>query len=410
MTTLSSDATVEMEADAKTSPKPARAPSKERDKSGAKFDFKQFDSDSHIQETGGSWELYLDEAFQHRRPHVIDNPFVSERPERNKTWYIDGRLVPKNQGAGGVVMSTPCEMDFAKRKPVPVEVQACTDPVRRAEFMRESGVDRSVLFSTLFLETLTDDLVYEAALMRAWNDWMAQMCARSSGALDYAALVPVRDPWLAVREMQHAKERGAVTVMILPTAGERMLHDPLLDPFWSEAQNLNMPVCVHIGWPNPRVTNECTTPSSIFLGAFDTSVWWGYLSVLTGGIFDRFKHLKIAFLEHDARWFKLFLERAMHWYPTAACKPWPAKKSPEAYLREHQVYFSYEGDYAFMPEFMELVGTDRVMGAFDFPHTHYGVASISASFDFMREHTGLSYDLKRKVLHDNCAAFYGFSG
>ncbi|WP_081063728.1 amidohydrolase family protein [Burkholderia multivorans] len=372
------------------------------------FGFRQFDADSHVQETGGSWELFLDDEFAHRRPRVLDNPYVSLRPQRDKTWYIDGRLVPKNQGAGGVVMSTPAEMEFARKKPVAVDIQACTNPVRRAELMKEQGVDRSVLFSTLFLETLTDDLVYEAALMRAWNDWMAENCSKAQDVLSFAALVPIRDARLAITEMQRAKEKGAVTVMILPTAGERLLHDPLLDPFWAEAQNLGMPVSVHIGWPNPRQTFECTTPSSIFLGAFDLSVWWAYISIFTGGILDRFPNLKVSFVEHDARFFKLFFDRAMHWWPTAACKPWPAKKSPEAYLRESQIYFGFEGDYAYMPEFMRFVGDDRVMGAFDFPHTHYGVANLSASFDFMRNHEDLSAVQKRKVLHDNAAAFYGF--
>lgn len=372
--------------------------------------FKQFDADSHVQEIGGSWELYLADAFKDRRPQVLDNPYVSQRPNRNKTWYIDGRLVPKNQGNGGVVMSTPAEMDFAKSKPVPIEIQACTDPVGRAALMKQEGISRSVVYSTLFLETVTDDLVYEAALMRAWNDWMSDMCAQSSGVLEYAALVPIRDAHLAVQEMRHARDKGAACVMILPTAGERMLHDPLIDPFWAEAERLGVPVVVHIGWPSPRVTYECTTPSTIFLGAFDLSVWWAYISVFTGGILDRFPNLKIAFVEHDARFFGVFFERAMHWYPTSACKPWPAKRSPKDYLREHQVYFGFEGDYAYLPEFMDLVGEDRVMGAFDFPHTHYGVASLSVSYDFMRNHERLSIGRKRKLLNDNIAAFYGFRG
>lgn len=373
-----------------------------------KLDFKQFDADSHVQEIGGSWELYLADEFKSRRPAVIDNPYVSERPNRNKTWYIDGRLVPKNQGNGGVVMSTPAEMDFAKSKPVPIEIQACTDPVGRAKLMKQEGIAHSVLFSTLFLETVTDDLVYEAALMRAWNDWMSDMCAQASDVLTFSALVPVRDPHLAVQEMRHAKDKGACSVMILPTAGERMLHDPLIDPFWAEAEKIGMPVVVHIGWPAPRVTYECTTPSTIFLGAFDLSVWWAYISVFTGGILDRFPNLKVSFVEHDARFFEIFMERAMHWYPTSACKPWPAKKSPMDYLREHQVYFGFEGDYDYLPAFMDLVGEDRVMGAFDFPHTHYGVASLSTSYDFMRNHKHLSVERKRKLLNDNTAAFYGF--
>jgi predicted TIM-barrel fold metal-dependent hydrolase len=376
--------------------------------SSEKLTFKQYDADSHIQEIGGSWELYLADEFKHRRPQVLTNNYVSERPHRDKTWYIDGRLVPKNQGNGGVVMSTPSEMEFARQKPVPIEIQACTDPVGRADYMRREKIDRTVLFSTLFLETVTDDLVYEAALMRAWNDWMSDMCAKASDILSFAALVPIRDPHLAIQEMRHAREKGAATVMLLPTAGERMLHDPLLDPFWAEAQRLSVPVCIHIGWPNPRTTYECTTPSTVFLGAFDLSVWWSYISVFTGGILDRFPNLKVAFIEHDTRFFQLFLERAMHWYPTSVCKPWPAKRSPVEYLRDSQVYFGFEGDYACLPEFMDLVGEDRVMGAFDFPHTHYGVASLSVAYDFMRNHERLSLERKRKLLHDNTAAFFGF--
>ena len=373
------------------------------------FDFKQFDADSHIQETGGSWEMYLDDAFMSRRPVVLDNPYVSERPHRNKTWYIDGRLVPKNQGNGGVVMSTPAEMDWALRKPVPLEAQACTDPILRGSIMREQGIDRTMMFSTLFLETVSDDLVYEAALLRSWNTWMSEMCKQDKDMLRFAAPVPIRDALLAIKEMQKARDLGADAVMILPTAGERMLHDRILDPFWAEAVNMKMPVVVHIGWPAPRVTHECTTPSTIFLGAFDTSMWWAYISIFTGGIFDRFPNLKVAFVEHDARFFGLFMHRAMHWWTTEAGKPWPSKKSPESVLREHAIFFGFEGDYDYLPGFMNLVGDDRVMGALDFPHTHYGVADLSASFDFMRNHTQLSLERKRKLLHDNAAAFYNWT-
>ena len=373
------------------------------------FNFRQFDADSHIQETGGSWEMYLDNEFESRRPAVIDNPYVSERPHRNKTWYIDGRLIPKNQGSGAVVMSTPCEMEFGMTKPIPLEVQACTSPVDRANLMREMGIDRTVLYSTLFLETLTDDLIYEAALMHSWNIWMSETCKQDKDMLRFAALVPIRDPFLALQEMQKARELGADAVMILPTAGERWLHDRIFDPFWAEAVNLKMPVAVHIGWPAHRVTQECTTPSTIFLGAFDTSVWWAYISVFTGGIFDRFPQLKLAFLEHDARFFELFLYRAMHWWPTEACKPWPSNKSPKDVLNDHQIYFSFEGDYDYLPHFTKFVGEDRVMGAFDFPHTHYGVASLSAAFDFIRNHGNLSSETKRKLLHDNAASFYGWN-
>lgn len=371
--------------------------------------YAQIDSDSHIQEAGNTWETYLDKKFEDRRPMVLHNPYVSRRPERDKTWYIDGMLIPKNQGHGGVVMSTPVEMQFAQGKQVSPAVQACSKATERARYMQEAGIARTVMYSTLFLQAFTDDLVYEAALMRAWNRWMADMCSEAPKCLTFGALVPIRDTYLAIQELKLAKELGAAAVMLLPTAGKHMLHDPLLDPFWAEAQDLDMAIAIHIGWPNPGTTQECTTPSSIFLGAFETSMWWGYLSVLTGGILDKFPRLRIAFLEHDARWFELFMNRAMHWYPTSAASPWPSKKSPMEVLREHDIYFTFEGAYSYLPQFLKLVGEDRVMAALDFPHTHYGKASLSIAFDLARNHEVLTDDQKRKLLREASIRFYGWT-
>jgi predicted TIM-barrel fold metal-dependent hydrolase len=373
------------------------------------IDYDQIDCDSHVQEAGGTWETYLNPAYADRRPTVIDNPFVSGRPHRNKTWYIDGQLVPKNQGNGGVVMSTPVEMDFAQSKPVPPDVQSCADPVARARATHAAGIRRTVLFTTLFLQTFLDDVDYEAALFTAWTRWMSDMQSAAPDTIAFAAPVPLRDPSLAVESVKGARENGAAAVMVLPTAGEMLLHDRRLDRFWAACQDFDMPVAVHIGWPQPWVTDTCTTPSTVFLGAFDTSMWWAYVSVLTGGILDRFPNLRIAFMENDSRFFEVFMARAMHWFPTSAAKPWPTTMSPMDVLRERRVYFSYEGDYALLPRFMDLVGEDRVMAALDFPHTHYGTASLSASFDFVRNHTGVSAGRKRRLLRDVALEFYGWS-
>ena len=205
---------------------------------------------------------------------------------RNKTWYLDGQLVPKNHLPAGVVMSTPVEMDFAQGKAVAPDIQACTNPAARADLMLGMGIDRTVMFSTLFLQAFTDDLGYEAALMRSWNRWMADVTA-DYPAQGYAALCrSATRPWPPPRCASPSKT-AAATVMILPAVGDKLLHDPVLDPFWAACVEQDMPVSIHIGWPQPRVTNEATTPSTVFLGVFETSLWWAYVSVFTGGLFER---------------------------------------------------------------------------------------------------------------------------
>jgi predicted TIM-barrel fold metal-dependent hydrolase len=196
--------------------------------------------------------------------------------------------------------------------------------------------------------------------------------------------------------------------MVLPTAGRHQLHERLLDPVWAEAQHLDMSISVHIGWPNPDVTHDCTSPAMVFMGAFETSMWWAYLSVFGGGILDRFPKLRVGFFEADCRWFELFFARAQHWQPTTAASPWPAKRTVKEYLAESPVFFSFEGDFSTLPRFMDLVGDDKVMAAMDFPHTHYGTANLSEALDFVRKHEALSPARKRKLLRDNALKFFRF--
>lgn len=46
---------------------------------------------------------------------------------------------------------------------------------------RSTGIDQQVVFRTLFLSTTNDDVALEAALLRAYNSFMAEACARSGG-------------------------------------------------------------------------------------------------------------------------------------------------------------------------------------------------------------------------------------
>lgn len=373
------------------------------------FDYDQIDCDSHIQEGANTWEKYVEPAYAHRRPVVIENQNVSDRPKRNRTWYMDGQLVPRNQGSGAVVMSTPTDMQFALDKPVHPDVQSCADPQARAEATYAAGLRRTVMFSTLFLQAFTEDIGYEAALMRAWNRWMSDVRSVAPDTLRYGALVPLRDPALAVDTIIEAKSLGADTVMVLPTAGDMLLHDDRLDRVWATCVDLDISVSVHIGWPQPYVTNTCKTPSAAFLGAFDTSMWWAYLSFLTGGILDRHPNLRVAFFENDSRFFELFLSRANHWFPTAAASPWPTSSRALDVVRDNKVYFSFEGDFKLLPGFLDLVGSDRVMAALDFPHTHYGTASLSVALDLVRDHPGLDDVQKRWMLRDAARDFYAYT-
>jgi len=82
------------------------------------------------------------------------------------------------------------------------------------------------------------------------------------------------------------------------------LHDPVFDPFWAEAERLGVPVMFHEGtdrqFPTAGLdrydnfmTHAVSHPFEQVLAA---------LSMIAGGVVERFPRLKVAFLESGCGW------------------------------------------------------------------------------------------------------------
>src|SRR5690606_15148480 len=93
-----------------------------------------------------------------------------------------------------------------------VESQSLLDVDARIRDLDRFGIDIQVNFPTIFLEPLTEDALFEAALMRAYNTWIAEKSNRYPDRLKFAAILPLRTPEIAVEEVRRAKELGAVCV------------------------------------------------------------------------------------------------------------------------------------------------------------------------------------------------------
>ena len=72
-------------------------------------------------------------------------------------------------------------MARAKLKPFSLDSQTLLEPAARLKDMDAGGVDVQVIFPTIFLEPLSEDPRFEAALMKSYNSWMASACQQVSG-------------------------------------------------------------------------------------------------------------------------------------------------------------------------------------------------------------------------------------
>ena len=93
------------------------------------------------------------------------------------------------------MIATPLTSSYAQSKPFTVGSQGLTDVKARLKDLDSFGVDVQVIYPTLFLANVTDDLAFEAALMRAYNSYLAKACIQGADRLKWAGLchsVPLR--------------------------------------------------------------------------------------------------------------------------------------------------------------------------------------------------------------------------
>src|SRR5262249_14900182 len=115
------------------------------------------------------------------------------------------------------------------------------DPAARLKDMDAMGVDRALLFPTLFAEyfPLVENPDAAWALARPYNDWLLDFAAADPRRLVPVAVLPLQAPSFALRELERARQRGYRAVAIRPVFSEgRYPSHPSYDPVWKRLEDL----------------------------------------------------------------------------------------------------------------------------------------------------------------------------
>ena len=252
-----------------------------------------------MEESTETWK-YLDEKFSRRRPVPVT---LEDQPAllgQNSFWLIDGAVVPRTSGKGCHCSVRPPSATCSREtcfhwQPGTADIEA------RIRDLDKFGIETQVINSTLLNATLSPDIQFEYALCRAYNTWIDEVCARSSGRLRWNAMIRLTHIEKAV-EVRRVSQLGAAAAEIHGMAGDRLLDSRDFDPFWSEAEKLNMPVYVHIGFESPTFTGLF---QNLFMSvAFSNraSLLMGFLAIVGTGVAERFPRLRFAFAEAGAEW------------------------------------------------------------------------------------------------------------
>jgi uncharacterized protein len=373
------------------------------------------DADGHVEENPVTFsDKYFDPAFRSQRPQVVPG---SE--EGLAYWMIDEQLFPRRVGRGCHNLGTPVSYQgkpvrHAQRKPDTVGSMELTNLRERLAIMDEEGISLQVLYSTLFLAyPLSCNPVYVTAMCDAYNRWLGDVLS-GQDRLKWVGVVNLDDIPASVRQVHEAKKLGAVGMMILGTAGDRLLDDASLLPFYEAVAESDLPLAVHVGWSCPSINNLYSHiyPSGVI--PFTMPVLMGLVSMMSGGIFDRFPNLRVVYLEAGCLWVHFILERLHHRFQhsgknlvNVVSRTAPIQKlAPMDYVKKGNLYFSAEIEDALLPQVLELVGDGQIMFGSDMPH---GDRERFAA-RMLQERTDISESAKTKILESNPIRFYGLSG
>jgi predicted TIM-barrel fold metal-dependent hydrolase len=375
--------------------------------------YKLISADSHIVEPPDMYSARIEPKFRDRAP----------RMERRKTeggreydaWMINGMQV----GTLGAVMQAGQRFE----DPSQIDFLGVWEDVRKGGYdahsmiveNEEDGVWGSCLQPSqgLFWYRLPDSQLL-TEICRVYNDWITDFCKPYPERLKGIAMLNVDDVEEGCRELERVKKLGLVGAFIpVSPLPDKPYRDPIYDRLWATAQDLEMPLLLHIA------TNRAGVPGCEFTinvgeltgaGRSTTDHWVRYsLSAMVfAGVFDRYPRLKVGSVEHETAWIPHWLKQMDFTYRERPVftKGWKSSDGmlPSDYWQRNMFVEFMEDDLGV--ELRKHIGVDNMLWGSDFPHAE---STWPQSKQFLeRIFVGVPEEDRRKITADNAAKLFGF--
>lgn len=339
------------------------------------------DGDVHLTIPPSEAAAYLDEPYK----SFIENPTYTPVP-------FDGW----NREMGGKIQSDRVE------SPADIEDTLC----------RDFHVDHPIINGLPMLARIQQtDLAN--ALMRGFNDLLLdRFLDENEDFFGLISLAP-QDPLAAAEEIDRMGDENQVVGILLDTVGANPpIGDERYDVIYRAAADNNLQVAYHgsvnggaIEFPRQNQGFEQ------FLEAHTLFHSWGAMmtltSLLVNGVPEKFPDLNFTILESGVSWVPYTMWRLNKEYSIRRSEAPLLQKSPEKYVRD-QFYFGTQpigepDDPKMIQKMIELVGTDSIIFATDYPHWDFDHP------DGVDQHLRKTFseEDRDKLLHKNAIEAFG---
>ena len=335
-------------------------------------DYSVISSDSHIFEPADLWSSRIEPKFRDRAPRWV------HRDEDNSDWFICEGVRGSSGGAGG-------GGQVGKRfeEPETLRFAGSTEEIRPGGYIPEEhvkdldidGIDAGILYPTygLLLYSIPDgDLL--TAIFKSYNDWIAEFCNAIPGRLKGIAALNTDDVQVGVKELERCHKMGLVGAMITvyPTA-DRPYSLPEYEPLWAAAQDLGMPLSLHISTNRGSHGQPFVNLEEISAPEFTNVDYWVRMSlshIIFSGVFERYPKLQVGSIEMELSWAPHFLDRLDYTYTQRPpSRDWYTYKEdmlPSDYFHRN-VFLAFQEDGLGI-NLRDVIGVDNLAWGSDYPH------------------------------------------
>ena len=363
------------------------------------------DADTHIIEHPGVWELFDRDSY-HRRPLLASIAPPTDARPRDFVWMINGNAVPKRHGKGSYAVAVGGSDAENDRSDIRSSVRYITDPKARVEDMDARGVDVEVVFPTVLLAYVTDDVDLEVAICRSYNRYMANAWREAGDRMRWVVVPPLRHIGESIREIEAARENGAVGVFFRGVEGDRSLAESYFFPVYETANRLGMAISIHTGGGSPGLLQVFDREVSHNLPHVRSLPLFAFRDLVAHKIPERFPDLRFGFIEASASWIPYVIHhlRRSTRASTIGGSPDAATDFGPRLFEEYRLYVAAESDED-IPYLIGYAGEDHLIMGSDYGHQDQ--SKDNGMVALMRRREDIEPRVVEKILSGNPARYYG---
>lgn len=363
------------------------------------------DADGHVLEPRDLWSKRTEKRFLDRVPRVVRDP----DGYRGEHWVIEG-LRPMSAVAGGFAGEAKDMAEYLEFAATG-RIEDCRpggwDGAERLKDLERDGISAGVLYPTAAAQLYgVLDPELQSALMRVYNDWLAEVCAYDPKRLTGVAMIPSLDPALSAAEVRRAAELGhrAALISVSQLEGEGY-RDPAWDVMWAAFDETDVLATFHTfngnwWWPQAHEDRNIHLLSLTQEGPLKRVL----VEIIFWGALDRFPGLRLVMAEFRLGWLPAFIDfmddrfkNRHHWNPMP-------KRLPSEYWHE-RMWAGMVDEPMLMGEAIDFLGHDRLMWSSDYPHIESTWPNSREAVEVLLR--GVSPDARRRITRNNAAELYG---